>query len=110
MTAKSAGVERLVVGKLYRIVHECTINVSSGFETADPNSSAARLGIVGRKFEFMVLAEPAARKMAHTDRLTCDVLVLAVDGSTGHLCTGTVNYANLKYEPLGLLRMVEEIT
>lgn len=108
MTTKPDGVERLVVGKLYRVVRECTITVS-GWTANDPNSSAARLGIVGRKFEFMVLAEPAARKMAHTDRLTCDVLVLAVDGSTGHLCTGTVNYANLKYEPLGLLRMVEEI-
>lgn len=108
MTAKSVGVDRLVVGRLYRIVRECTITVSK-WKTTDPNSSAARLGVVGRKFEFMVLAEPIARKVAHTAFLTYDVLVLAVDGSTGHLCTSTVNDANLKYEPLGLLRMVEEI-
>lgn len=98
MTAKSAGVERLVVGKLYRVVRECTITVS-GWTANDPNSSAARLGIVGRNFEFMVL------KPMYTS-----VFVLALDGSTGFLRTGTVNDVNLKYEPLGLLRVVEEIT
>jgi hypothetical protein len=37
------------------------------------------------------------------------VFVLTPDGSTGYLRAGTVNDI-LKYEPLGLLRMVEEIT
>lgn len=104
MTAKSTGVERLVVGKLYRVVRECTITVS-GWTANDPNSSAARLGIVGRNFEFMVLTWPVERKPMYTS-----VFVLALDGSTGFLRTGTVNDVNLKYEPLGLLRVVEEIT
>lgn len=99
MTTKPDGVERLVVGKLYRVVRECAITVS-GWTANDPNSSAARLGIVGRKFEFMVLGEP----------MYTSVFVLAPDGSTGFLRSGTVNDVNLKYEPLGLLRVVEEIT
>ncbi len=102
MTAKSDGVERLVVGKLYRIVRECTISVS--WVSNDPNSSAARLGIVGRNFEFMVLTWPVERTPMYTS-----VFVLTPDGSTGYLRAGTVNDI-LKYEPLGLLRMVEEIT
>lgn len=105
MTTRPDGVEQLVVGKLYRIARECTVTVFDWISN-DPNSSAARLGVVGRQFQFMVLANPVERNSMHTS----GVLVLASDGSTGYLRTGTVNNVNLKYEPLGLLHAVEEIT